>query len=157
MISSRLAAYVSAQNLLLPAEYTLPAWSCFSAFQLLVWWPRAEISHSCKLQLFTDFKEWIFLTKELIRCKTACRRMWLKMQGVPPESLNQAVRFINAAASSKPCSVLASPEMEWGGCAEAQSGLWPVPGLAQGARARFATTSLANSLTPVHSILLFPG
>lgn len=82
------------------------------------------------------------------------------MQRVPSESLSQAVRFINAAASSKPCSkasVLASAELEWGGRAEAQNGLWAVPGLAQEMKARFATTSLANSLTPVHGIPLFPG
>lgn len=82
------------------------------------------------------------------------------MQRVSSESLNQGVRFINTAASSKPCSktnVLTSAELEWRGHVEAQRGLWAVLGLAQEMRARFATTSLANSLTPVHGMPLFPG
>lgn len=89
---------------------------CFSAFQLLVGWPREKFSILACYNCSKIFREWIFLTKELIRCKSAHRRMWLKMQWMPLQHLNQAVRFINTAAHSKPCSktsVLASAELGW--------------------------------------------
>lgn len=70
---------------------------------------------------------------------------------MPAESLNYVVDLSATFRNLKCADHMGSPDLEQ------EREICLVPGIAQEARTRFVITSLADRLTVVHGITLFPG